>query len=233
MKKIILSFAIALGFFTLCFAQEEAEMQVKRSGFLKKKIAFGNFETIKVKQGWESERSSYRYLLLVKAKENKQKFGFEMTDGQGNATKATCLNTTQVEELSFENPFTVTFGKGEDIFIGEIDAKWEGTEKTEFWSFVITNLNTFQQFGHEVRGQIINDNRDKRIEIKAVIGKISKLVPVDVIKGYEFFQDGLLVGKTDVVFKEKVWIDANLPAQLRLLIANVSTSLFLLTDTQS
>jgi hypothetical protein len=233
MKTITLFALLAATSFLACHTAEIAidpslnatAMPVKgRNGLqIGQVIKFGEFKTDKVQRGWTK---SYDIPFILRFQGSKEKMSFTQFGPGGTEAAVACISKFKSTELNVIRDFFSVPLDYQNFFAGNI------ITPSTHWDFIIHNPN----------GDLLREKasagfvrcQDKQIDIFAIRGLKGQpdWMKELAVYGHEFILNGEIVGAVSMVNRGKVWIDENLDAETRTVIAAVSTGLLLRTDVE-
>jgi len=192
-----------------------------RQGLLiKQKLSFDKYRTVEVKRGW---LKSYDFPFFVHFSGASEKLGYTLSDSL-YTLHANCIGKVRKQEFKLYNSYFGITLLQEDAFAGNLHLVGSGN-----WDFIIYNASNTNAF-NDVYGFLRSG--EKQISIKAIRkmeGKNTVLSQFGVY-GYEFIDEGRVIGAVDVMNKGKVFIARDLSADKQMVVAGLSTALLLKTD---
>lgn len=188
-------------------------------------IRFGDYSTDKVRRGWTK---GYDTPFIIRFQAAKEKLSFTQFGPSDARAEVACVSKFKSTEIQFVRDFFGIPLKYQNFFAGNI-AFSDGRSN---WDFLIHNPNG--DFLREKASAGFVQNGTKRIEIQAIRGLEGQpgWLKELTVYGHEFRQDGKVVGAVSTMNKGKVWIDPQLDAETRTVIAAVATGLLLRTDVE-
>ncbi|MCU0439565.1 MAG: hypothetical protein MUC49_16860 [Raineya sp.] len=200
------------------------QVNIKRTGFLKRKFTVGNFHTTKV--GIITKTDMYFGIFTRFQSYIKTRFKFEMANEKSEQAQTRCFITTRMQRLpvTLRIPLAVVI---EDAFGGEINL-----QNQEKWSFEIFNLRSINR--NPIAGYAyLEDNPEEKVMIEPIMTPLpimKKLIQLPA--GLSFYYKGELIGKLESLFnKEKIYYKKNTPENIKMLMANLSVAYMRFQDT--
>ncbi len=196
------------------------EVSGRNGWMVNQHLSFGEYSTGKVNRGWIK---GYDYPFIVRFTGSKEKLGFAINDGNGNAAEVFCLGKLREQDLMlFHDYFDVNL-KTNDAFTGSVVINDE-----EVFDFFIINLNQNNWF-KKTSGWIQGDG--VRLEIRAVekLDNNQRTTSMQV-PGFEFLLNHKVVGAVETLNRGRIWLHQELDEKQKLLIAGVASSLLLRSD---
>lgn len=232
--RIVLSLAIVASLFSCKPAEiaidptlEAKAMPVKgRQGLqIGQVIRYGDFKTSKVRRGWTS---SYNVPFVVRFRGAKEKLSFTQFGPDGQQAEVACVSRFKSTEVHLLEEFFSVPVKLTNFFAGNIAFG----ENSSNWDFILYNPNG--DFLREQASAGFAQSGSKRIDIQAIRGLKgqSNWMKELTVYGHEFRYQGKVVGAVSTINNGKVWIDQNLDAETKTVIAAVATGLLLRQDVE-
>lgn len=189
-------------------------------------IRYGDYTTDKVRRGWTK---GYDVPFIIRFQGAKEKLSFTQFGPSNIQAEVACVSKFKSTEIQLVRDFFGIPLDYQNFFAGNISI---GEGRTN-WDFLLHNPNG--DFLREKTSAGFAQNGAKRIEIQAIRGLEGQpeWMKQLTVYGHEFRLDGKVVGAVSTVNKGKVWIDTNLDAEMRTVIAAVATGLLLRTDVES
>ncbi len=189
-------------------------------------ISYGGFTTDKVRRGWTK---GYDIPFIVRFQGAKEKLSFTQFGPSDVQAEVACISKFKSTEIQLVNDFFGIPLEYQNYFAGNI-ALDEGRSA---WDFIIHNPNG--DFLREEASAGFAKNGSHRIDIKAIRGLEGQpdWLKELTVYGHEFRLDGKVVGAVSTMNKGKVWIDQNLDAETKTVVAAIATGLLLRTDVES
>lgn len=232
MKKKLIAVLILAGFIFGCSAphmkvdsdlqKNAGRYEVKgRNGWLvNQKLSFGEYHSSKVNRSWTK---GYDFPFIIRFSGAKEKLHFSMQDSHGNTAEIFCLGKLREQDLLlFHKYFDINI-KAKDAFTGSV-----ALSQSNSYDFYVANLNQNNWF-KEAKGHVFGNNLN--IEIRPVkhLNNDKKMLDMHV-PGFEFFQDGKIVGAVETLNKGEVWLANYLTKEERLVLAGVASALLLRSE---
>jgi hypothetical protein len=214
------------------------------------KYKFGDYAIVSGKEGWATTKTKSRFFSVVSEAQSKKKLSFVFVGHTQDTVLVDAAINTNLKEINVGD-FPIHFEKGEGVLIGK---NWselkESTENylavlsvdsdtTKWRMALITRMGSEVDGGYQFTGFITNGTT--QIEIKQVKEWDSKkksaynLLVGDLIIGYEFSIDGLVVGAVqasmDSFQKKIVWLRHDNDKKLNLVLAASSASMMVRIET--
>jgi hypothetical protein len=191
-------------------------------------LSFGDFTTSKVKRGWTF---SYSVPFIVKFQGAKEKLSFQQFDQNKNVADVAVVSRFKETEYTPVGDYFDISLRYKNYFAGTL--KMNGAEDT--WDFIIHNVDGNERsLGKNGTAGFIR-NRQTKIDIvgiRELEGASSFLTQNDVY-GYEFRQNGQIIGSVSTINNGKVWFKNGLNEDLKLVLAGVSSSLMLRNNVEN
>lgn len=189
-------------------------------------IRYGDYTTDKVRRGWTK---GYDVPFIVRFQGAKEKLSYTQFGPESMQAEVACVSKFKSTEIQLVRDFFGIPLDYQNFFAGNISI---GEGRTN-WDFLLHNPNG--DFLREKASAGFAQNGSKRIDIQAIRGLEGQpeWMKQLTVYGHEFRLDGKVVGAVSTVNKGKVWIDTNLDAETRTVIAAVATGLLLRTDVES
>jgi hypothetical protein len=201
---------------------ESAAMAVKgRQGWqIKQVITFGEYRSGPVKRSWTK---GYDYPFTIRFTAAKEKLTFATQDGSGRRAELLCAGKLSEQDFhKLEKYFDINL-RTKDVFSCAVIV-----DETQSHEFFVHDLNQNSTSG-DVEGRIHGAGID--IEIRAVWKLANGKKSWDTRPpGLEFVRNGTVVGAVETLNKGRVWLDENLDANERLVLAGIASALLLRSD---
>jgi len=187
-------------------------------------IRYGNYTTGKVRRGWTH---GYDLPFMLRFQSAKEKMSFTQYGDKGQVAQVGCVSKFKSAELEIVRDFFGIPLVYKNYFAGNISM---GTTN---WDFILHNPNG--DFLRKKASAGFATNASRRIDIQAIRSLKGQPEWMDklTVYGHEFLVEGKVVGAVSTVNRGKVWIDASLDADTRVVIAALATGLLLRTDVES
>ena len=188
-------------------------------------IRYGEYTTDKVRRGWTK---GYDIPFIVRFQGAKEKLSFTQFGPEGAQAEVSFVSKFKSTEIELVRDFFGIPLDYQNFFAGNISLG-EGRAN---WDFILHNPNG--DFLREKASAGFIQNGTKRIDVQAIRGLEGQpdWLKQLTVYGHEFRQDGKVVGAVSTMNKGKVWIDNQLDAETRTIIAAVATGLLLRTDVE-
>lgn len=189
-------------------------------------IRYGEYATDKVRRGWTK---GYDLPFIVRFQAAKEKLSFTQFGPSHTQAEVACISKFKSTEIELVRDFFGIPLEYQNFFAGNISF---GTGRSN-WDFIIHNPNG--DFLRDKASAGFAQNGSNRIDIEAIRGLQGQpdWMKELAVYGHEFRIGGKVVGAVSTVNKGKVWIDPQLDAETRTVIAAVATGLLLRTDVES
>lgn len=230
MNKIIIAllFVVLVGcktpqiYLSLTLKNDSETFSVKgRQGFqIGRSLSFGEYTTSKVKQGWVK---GYDIPFIVRFQGMKEKLSFQQFNGSGQMAEIYSVGKFRSTELPFVKDHFNIILKEKNHFAGTVIL--DGGQ--DVWEFLLYNPDG-ESFKSAKAG-FVQNNHDV-IEVKGVTQLENGNNFSSKFLGYEFIHSGKAIGAVETVNNGKVWFKNDLPDDLKLVIASISSSLLLRTS---
>jgi hypothetical protein len=195
-----------------------------RQGFqIGRELSFGEFTTDKVRQGWAK---GYDIPFILRFQGVKEKLSFSQFGKPGQVAEVYCIGKFRSIEMNgLKDYFTLSL-KEKNHFAGTVILN--GGRDT--WEFLLYNPDG--EFLRDARagfirknGEVIDVNGVRKLEnTKHNFG--------GTFLGYEFVQHGQVIGAVEIVNNGRVWLKNDLPDNLKLVLASLSSGALLRTNLQ-
>jgi hypothetical protein len=199
----------------------EAMPVAGRQGWLiNQQLQFGEFQSGPVKRSWTT---GYNIPFVVRFSGAKEKLGFSVRNSSGETAELFCLGKLREIDLPvFNKAFEVNLNTT-DVFTCAITLSGDSFE------FYSENLNQNPNNNHgfdEITGQLQGPGLD--IALRPV-GKLEggQTSWSTNALGYELQQDGKTIAAVETLNNGRVWINPELSASQKLLVAGVASALLL------
>ena len=192
-----------------------------RQGFqIGRKLSFGEYVTSKVKQGWVK---GYDIPFFVRFQGMKEKLSFLQYGRGGELAEVYSVGKFRSTELPFIRDYFNIILKEKNHFAGTVILN--GGQ--DVWEFLLYN-----PVGELLKGEKAGfvKNNHEVIEVKGVTQLENGKNFSSKFLGYEFIYHGKAIGAVETVNNGKVWFKNNLPDDLKLVLASLSSSLLLRTS---
>lgn len=188
-------------------------------------IRYGEYTTGKVRRGWTK---GYDVPFIVRFQGAKEKLSFTQFGPEQKEAEVACISKFKSTEIELVRDFFGIPLEYQNFFAGNISFGAGGSN----WDFIIHNPNG--DFLREEASAGFAQNGAQRIDIEAIRGLQGQpdWMKELAVYGHEFRIAGKVVGAVSTVNKGKVWIDTQLDAETRTVIAAVATGLLLRTDVE-
>lgn len=190
-----------------------------RQGFLfRQKLQYGNYKTSRVKRGWTR---SYHLPFFIHFQGARQRLSFTQFLPDSSIAEVMAVSNFQSKELPlFRDFFRITLDY-ENSFAGVIVLN---ADSNQTWEFLMHGVagNLFRQVGGFARlgndsiyiNQVTRYNRANSWSGAGVLG-------------YEFVENGHVLGAVELLNRGKVWIQPDLEPNQALLVSSLSSALLL------
>ena len=195
----------------------------RQGWMLNQHLSFGSYQSGKVRRGWTQ---SYDIPFIVRFQGAKEKLNFEFDDpAAGLKSFVFCLGKITRQELPVLNDLFRIPLKNEDVFTASIYLPGSG----EHWDLVVYDPNK-SNLGDVSSGFLQHDG-DTSIRLREVrrTDKGSKNFS-ELVLGYEFVQNGQVIGAVETLNKGRVWLRQGLSGKTRFVLANAAAALLLKSD---
>ena len=201
---------------------ESETLSVKgRLGFhIGRRLSFGEYTTSKVKQGWVK---GYDIPFFVRFQGMKEKLSFQQFNASGQMAEVYSVGKFRSTEMPFIRADFNIILKEKNHFTGTVILN--GGQ--DVWEFLLYNPD-----GESLKGAkagFIKNNYEE-IEVEGVTQLENGNNFSSKFWGYEFIHHEEAIGAVEIVNNGKVWIKNDLPADLKLVLASLSSSLLLRTS---
>jgi hypothetical protein len=192
-----------------------------RQGFqIGRSLSFGEYATSKVKQGWVK---GYDIPFFVRFQGMKEKMSFQQFNESGQMAEVYSVGKFRSTELPFVKDHFNIILKEKNHFAGTIILN--GGE--ESWEFLLYNPDG-ESFKDAKAGFVQNNH--EIIEVKGVTQLENGNYFSPKFLGYEFVYKDQAIGAVETINNGKVWFKNDLPDDLKLVLASLSSSLLLRTS---
>lgn len=192
-----------------------------RQGFqIGRSLTFGEYGTSKVKQGWVK---GYDIPFFVRFQGMKEKLSFQQFNESGQIAEVYSVAKFRSAELSFVKDYFDIILKEKNHFAGTVILN--GGQ--DVWEFLLYNPDGDLLKG--AKAGFIQKNQEI-IEVKGVTQLENGNNFSANFLGYEFNHKGNAIGAVETVNNGKVWFKNDLPDDLKLVLASLSSSLLLRTN---
>jgi hypothetical protein len=192
-----------------------------RQGFqIGRRLSFGEYATGKVKQGWVK---GYDIPFFVRFQGMKEKLSFHQFDESGQMAEVYSVGKFRSTELPLlKNYFNIIL-KEKNQFAGTVILN--GGQ--DVWEFLLYNPDG-ESFRSTKAGFVQNNH--EVIEVKGVTQLENGSNLSSKFLGYEFIHHEKTIGAVETINNGKVWLKNDLPDELKLVLASLSSSLLLRTS---
>ena len=192
-----------------------------RQGFqIGRSLSFGEYATGKVKQGWVK---GYDIPFFVRFQGMKEKLSFQQFNESGQMAEVYSVGKFISTELPFIRDYFNIILNEKNHFAGTVILN--GGQNV--WEFLMYNPDGESLKGAKA-GYVQNDH--EVIEVKGVTQLENGNNYSSKFLGYEFIHHGKAIGAVETVNNGKVWFKNDLPDDLKLVLASLSSSLLLRTN---
>jgi hypothetical protein len=198
--------------------------QVKgRQGFqVGQTISFGDFKTSKVKRGWTF---GYSVPFIVRFNGAREKISFQQF-GPGNSSADVAL-VSRFKETEYEplkDYFSISL-KYKNYFAGTLKV----AGKEESWDFIVHNVDGASRSLNKNTTVGLLRSGKEQITITGIreLEGASSFITQNDVYGYEFRSGETVIGAVSTINNGKVWFKKGLDANLKLVLAGVSSGLML------
>lgn len=184
-------------------------------------ISFGDFKTNKVKRGWTS---GYSIPFFVKFQGAKEKVSFSLSSADGKSADVAMVSKFKETEYEPVKEYFAVSLRYKNYFAGAIRL-----DNSEEWDFIVhdvdgasRSLKQNSTIGFVRKGAI-------KIDITGIrsIEGASDFITQNQVYGYEFQQNGKVIGAVSTISQGKVWLKKHLDDETKLVLASVSSGLML------
>jgi len=192
-----------------------------RLGFqIGRRLSFGEYATGKVKQGWVK---GYDIPFFIRFKGMKEKLSFQQFNESGQMAEVYSVGKFRSTELPLlKNYFNIIL-KEKNQFAGTVILN--GGQ--DVWEFLLVNPDG-ESFRSTKAGFVQNNH--EVIEVKGVTQLENGSNLSSKFLGYEFIHHEKTIGAVETINNGKVWLKNDLPDELKLVLASLSSSLLLRTS---
>ena len=192
-----------------------------RQGFqIGRSLSFGEYTTGKVKQGWVK---GYDIPFIVRFQGMNEKLSFQQFNGSGQMAEVYSTGKFRSTELYFiRDYFNITL-KEKNHVAGTVILN--GGQNV--WEFLLFNPDG-ESFKDAKAGFVKNNH--EVIEVKGLAQLENGDNFSSKFLGYEFIHHGKSIGAVETINNGKVWLKNDLQADLKLVLASLSSSLLLRTS---
>lgn len=192
-----------------------------RQGFqIGRHLSFGGYATSKVKQGWVK---GYDIPFFVRFQGMKEKLSFQQFGRNGEMAEVYSVGKFRSTELPFIREHFNIVLKEKNHFAGTVILN----SGQDVWEFLLYNPDG-ELFKDEKAGFVQNNH--EVIEVKGVTHLENGSNLSSKFLGYEFIHHEKTIGAVETVNNGKVWFKNDLPDDLKLVLASLSSSLLLRTS---
>jgi hypothetical protein len=192
-----------------------------RQGFqIGRSLSFGEYATSKVKQGWVK---GYDIPFIVRFQGMKEKLSFQQFNASGQIAEVYSVGKFRSTELPFIKDYFNIILKEKNHFAGIVILN--GGQNV--WEFLLYNPDG--ELLKSAKAGFIQNNKEI-IEVKGVTQLENGNNFSSKFLGYEFVFHGNAIGAVETVNNGKVWFKNDLPDDLKLVLASLSSSLLLRTS---
>jgi len=192
-----------------------------RQGFqIGRRLSFGEYATSKVEQGWVK---GYDIPFFVRFQGMKEKLSFQQYGRGGELAEVYSVGKFRSTELPFVRDYFNIILKEKNHFAGTVIL--DGGQNV--WDFLLYNPDgeTFK----DAKAGFVQNNHEV-IEVNGVTQLENGNYFSSKFLGYEFVYHGKSIGAVETVNNGKVWFKNDLPDDLKLVLASLSSSLMLRTS---
>ncbi len=200
-------------------AQTPAWRVSGRQGFLfRQKLTYGAFTTSRVKRGWTR---SYQIPFFVHFQGARQRLSFTQYSVDSSMAEVMAVSKFQSKELPLLRDFFRITLDYENSFAGVVVLNGDSNQTWEFLMHSVAG-NLFREVGGFAR------NGQDSILIQPVtrFNRANSWSGPGVL-GYEFVQNGQVLGAVELINRGKVWVQRNLEPPQQLLVSSLSSALLL------
>ena len=192
-----------------------------RQGFqVGRTLYFGEYATGKVKQGWVK---GYDIPFFVRFQGMNEKLSFQQFGMPGQLAEVYATGKFRSAELPFIRDYFNIVLNEKNHFAGTVVLNGG----RDVWEFLLYNPEG-ETFKNNDVGFM--QNRIDRIEVKGIKTLLEGKNFSGKFFGYEFILNGNAIGAVETINKGKVWIKDDLPDDLKLVLASLSSSLLMRTN---
>lgn len=192
-----------------------------RQGFqIGRQLSFGEYATGKVKQGWVK---GYDIPFLVRFQGMKERLSFHQFNEAGQLAEVYAVGKFRSTELPFLRDYFNIILKEKNHFAGTVILK----AGQDVWEFLLYNPDG--EFLKDAKAGFVRNNQEV-IEVKGVTQLENGVNLSSKFWGYEFNHLGKTIGAVETINHGKVWFKKDLPEDLKLVLASLSSSLLLRTN---
>lgn len=192
-----------------------------RQGFqIGRQLSFGEYATGKVKQGWVK---GYDIPFLVRFQGMKERLSFHQFNEAGQLAEVYAVGKFRSTELPFLRDYFNIILKEKNHFAGTVILK----AGQDVWEFLLYNPDG--EFLKDAKAGFVRNNQEV-IEVKGVTQLENGVNLSSKFWGYEFIHLGKTIGAVETINNGKVWFKNDLPEDLKLVLASLSSSLLLRTN---
>ena len=187
---------------------------------IRRTIAYGNYTTSKVKQGWQT---GYDIPFFLRFQGMQEKLSFRQFGSEGRVADVYAVGKFRSTELPvMREHFNIQLNE-KNHFAGTVVMN----NGQDIWEFLLYNPDG-KFFTNKGAGFI--KNNAETIDVKGVTQlENGNNLSVQFI-GYEFVHDGETIGAVETINNGKVWFKNDLSVDLKLVLASLSSSLLLRTN---
>jgi hypothetical protein len=192
-----------------------------RQGFqIGRRLSFGGYTTSKVKQGWVK---GYDIPFFLRFQGMKEKLSFHQMNEYGQMAEVYSVGKFRSTELPFIRDYFNIILKEKNHFAGTVILN--GGQ--DVWEFLLYNPD-----GESLKGAKAGfvQNKHEVIEVNGVTQIENGNNFSSKFLGYEFIHQGKTIGAVETINNGKVWFKNDLPDDLKLVLASLSSSLLLRTS---
>lgn len=192
-----------------------------RQGFqIGRQLSFGEYATGKVKQGW---MKGYDIPFFVRFQGMKEKLSFQQYGRGGELAEVYSVGKFRSTELPLMKDYFNIILKEKNHFAGTVILN--GGQ--DVWEFLLYNPDG-EAFKDAKAGFIQNNHVE--IEVKGITQLENGKNFSSKFLGYEFVYKDQAIGAVETINNGKVWFKNDLPDDLKLVLASLSSSLLLRTS---
>ncbi len=184
-------------------------------------ISFGDFKTSKIKRGWTF---AYSIPFFVKFQGAKEKLSFNLSSADGKSADVALVSKFKETEYEPVQDYFAVSLNYKNYFAGAIKLTTGGE-----WDFVVHDVDgVSRSLGkNSTIGFVRKEHHKINITgIRSLEGS-SDFITQNQVYGYEFQQDGKVIGAVSTINQGKVWLKKDLDAEIKLVLACVSSGLML------
>lgn len=181
-------------------------------------ISFGDYKTDRVKRGWTS---GYKVPFIIQFAKAKEKLSYRQFGPAGLSAEVACVSKFESKEINLIGEFFAIPLQYENYFAGSVVV-----DDSRSWDFLIHNVDG-NRWGDSTDGLIRQgEHRIDIVGLRLLEGQ-PEWMNVGATYGYEFRRNGKVIGTVSTFNRGKIWLHNDLDAELKLVLAGVSTGLLL------